>query len=426
MYLYKKLKDLLERCPLIYRFIKKSLLLAHIYIRRAFSKNINSSKLLWGGENGIPVAKYARLTNNFLRPSTLLADIPHVKFLKLYQDIGDSIFIKEVFENTDYYKNAAEAIELRGTYFGIYDKACIVEQGRRFVSLYCENCNSFNRQNFEGISSPNMPVLVRKINFSNGFYEIVDGHHRLAISFVRGISKHRAFVLPDKPVTTPLQNLVFDCVWTNGAKELYQPLNYPEFEKKWFLVRRCEDRLAMVLNWLKKNSFNPKIENLSYMDVGSNYGWFVAEMEKRGFSAFGVERDPAAIKIGEIAYQLNRNKVKRKDIVDFCKNEVRRYDIVTCFSVLHHFVLGKASVSAEEFIKLIDKITGTVLFIDTGQSHEQWFEKSLPEWDEGFIKTWITKNTSFNCIEKIGVDGDSQFPFDKNYGRALFACTRKN
>ena len=48
-----------------------------------FKKNetirVPIDKLLRGGENGIRAYKYAEITNEFLRPSTLVSDGSHVK-----------------------------------------------------------------------------------------------------------------------------------------------------------------------------------------------------------------------------------------------------------------------------------------------------------------------------------------------------------
>ena len=60
----------------------------------------------------------------------------------------------------------------------------------------------------------------------------------------------------------------------------------------------------------------------------------------------------------------------------------------------------------------------------TGQNHEAWCSKSLPEWNADYIEEWLKHNTSFRSIHRLGVDEDSVPPFEKNYSRMLFACLR--
>ena len=55
-----------------------------------------------------------------------------------------------------------------------------------------------------------------------------------------------------------------------------------------------------------------------------------------------------------------------------------------------------------------------------------WFKESLGEWSPEFILDWVKRNSSFNRIEPLGMDRDSQLPDQQfNYGRTLFACTRE-
>jgi hypothetical protein len=114
------------------------------------------------------------------------------------------------------------------------------------------------------------------------------------------------------------------------------------------------------------------------------------------------------------------------DITRFLDGATRRYDIVSCFSILHHLVLGVMRGSAEEFIAKVDAVTGTALFLDTGESHEDWFEdrQELAAWDARFIRHWLKEHTSFATVEVLGTDGDNVGPYQHRYKRHVFACSR--
>jgi 2-polyprenyl-3-methyl-5-hydroxy-6-metoxy-1,4-benzoquinol methylase len=165
------------------------------------------------------------------------------------------------------------------------------------------------------------------------------------------------------------------------------------------------------------------ITSTTYLDVGSCYGWYVAQMLVRGFDARGIELDPKAVRLGEVAYGLDTRRIE----VGECSELLRttdRHDVVSCFSVLHHFAMGAGPCSAEELARLLDRVTGRVLFFDTGQSHEAWFRDLLPAWNIEYIVEWLRSHTTFRRVMALGVDHDDVEPFADNYGRMLFACVR--
>ncbi len=90
-------------------------------------------------------------------------------------------------------------------------------------------------------------------------------------------------------VSTPLQDLLGGMSWTEGRREVYQPITAPELASEWPLVRNCEDRLGMIRTYLEAAGIG---EGSSYLDVGACYGWFVRQMLDQGYDAHGVELDP--------------------------------------------------------------------------------------------------------------------------------------
>jgi 2-polyprenyl-3-methyl-5-hydroxy-6-metoxy-1,4-benzoquinol methylase len=162
----------------------------------------------------------------------------------------------------------------------------------------------------------------------------------------------------------------------------------------------------------------------TYLDVGACFGWFVDQMAQRGFDARGIELDPNAANLGAHAYGLDPHAISVAEGADFLRGLDRPVDVVSCFSVLHHFVLGTGSCSAEELIELLDQSTGKVLFLDTGQAHEAWFKDLLPAWTSEFVGEWLSAHTTFRDVVALGTDCDAVAPYADNYGRTLFACVR--
>jgi SAM-dependent methyltransferase len=251
---------------------------------------------------------------------------------------------------------------------------------------------------------------------------VCDGHHRVATAYIKGLKTVQALIR-EPEVTTPLQDLLLDVLWLKGRRELYQPIESPEVAD-WPLVRRCTDRAAKILEFLHAENVMPPAAG-SYLDVACSYGWFVREMSRCGFEAEGVESDPIAISVGELMYGLRAEQMRRSDAIAFLKANQKKFDVVSCFSLAHHYLLNRRSATAEDLLHLLDAATGSVLFFDMGEEHERDFwEDRLQGWNPDRIQKWLETNTTFKRVRRLGIDEDAVPPFQHCYGRTLFACMR--
>jgi hypothetical protein len=393
-------------------------------LRKWQVRDVPFEKLMLGDEASIEANRFAHMSGELGRPSISMTKSPHVKLLKKFDDLGEVVFEPENFQSTAYYSNAVKVLDLVGNYFDCTSNAEIVEQAKRFIKMYQTFDESAENQHGKpdlAHTPRGWPIVVRRIADSDGAVQIVDGHHRAAIMYCKGNSTCPVYALRTPPRHTPMQKLVLDGVWTEGEKVLYQPIQTADFGQVWKRPRKCVDRLQMMEHWLAKNGIQS--DGSRYIDLGSNYGWFVSQMASAGFDAHGAERDVFGINTGAIAYDLDPARIHKLELTRFLKSCEEKYDVVSCFSVLHHFALGKSRTTAEELISLISSVTGKVLFFDTGQAHENWFKHSLADWTDEYIPNWIVENSSFTKVEMIGRDEDRVTPYEDNYGRALFACT---
>lgn len=387
-------------------------------------RTIPLNRILLGDEGGIPADRYARMLDAPMRPSTPIEQWPHVALLQLFDESGETILSPSRFFETDYAKNALLCLDVLGHYFQAHSEEGIIRVARDFLERYQRSGARAAQAAVEtqhGHSERHAPILVRPIRFSD-CYQMIDGHHRAAIAWARGERTIRAAVVRPT-VLTPLQSLLLDVTWANGPRELYQPIDAPEVMAGWRLVRQCKDRMEKMSGFLHEQGITP-CPGVTYADIACNYGWFVRGMSKIGYEAYGVERDPTACRLASLVNGVDPSRIFRSDVVRFLKADPRQYDIVSCLSLLHHFVLNRYAIDASTLIRLLDSITGRVLFLDTGQSHEKWFCDRLPEWDAGYIEQWLLKNTSFTRVFQLGADCDDAPPYAGNYGRMLFACMR--
>lgn len=394
-------------------------LYARSIVRSMKRRAVPLNKILLGGELALRAAQYARHTGDLLRPSTPITEGPHVKLLQQYKELGEGLFEPGVFESTDYYANAAEAIGVAGHYFGATAPGDILPVARDFVTG-SKKRGSADAPSTE-FSGPTQDVTVAPIPFSD-CYEVIDGNHRLASAYVAGQRDYRVRIV-GKPCPTPLQQLLLDVSWNPGKTDIYQPISSPELGDQWQRPRKCTDRFKKMQDFLQRAE-KAQGANKTYLDVACNYGWFVQQMQTLGFEASGAEIDWAAIEIGKLVYGLRPDQVTKSEASAFLDSQSEKYSVVSCFSLIHHFALGKNRISASDLLQKLDRVTGKVLFFDTGQSHEAWFSESLSEWTPEYIENWVLENSSFTKVVQLGVDEDAVPPFEDNYSRTLFACVR--
>jgi hypothetical protein len=387
-------------------------------LRRPRPIRVPIDSLLLGAQVGVPAAQVAEIVSDPLWPSTRVVDGPHAGLLRLADDRGSALTDDDIVAS-DYGRMALRCIDARGSYFGVTDHHGVVALARDYIGRYRGRTPVGNAA-ADYRSQPSDPVLVAPVKASE-CYQVLDGHHRLALAAMRG-EQYAEVSAKWLPTTTPLQDLLGRMSWLEGSRELYQPVDAPELRQSWTHVRRCTDRRDKMLAFLGERDLLPPTTT-SYLDVASCYGWFVQEMSKAGFDARGIERDPLGPRLGQVVYGLSERVIRIGDAEQLLPDEPRT-DVVSCFSLLHHFVLGRASVDAAELVRLLDRVTRRVLFFDTGEGHEAWFQESLAGWDTAKITSFLQEHGTFDEIVDLGPDCDAIPPYEKNYGRHLFACVR--
>jgi hypothetical protein len=336
-----------------------------------------------------------------LRPSTRLVDGALAELISRYRTEGDRALTPGSLRGSALYREAAVCRRVMGSYHG-------AESDDEVLTHLCDLAR--------GGGTRSAPV-VRRVKHSS-CYQLVATGPDVAASLARRDAGLEVEVLPIG-VTTPLQDLLIRMSWLGGDRQLYQPILAPELES-WPLVRQCSDRLAMIRTFLG----GPRMRSVrTYLDVASCYGWFVAQMLEHGYEAFGVERDDLAVQCGQWAYDLDADRVASADAEPFLRRSRRRFDAVSCFSLLHHAVLA-GDGAAVRLIQDLDAVTGRVLFLDTGEEHETWLRNVLPGWSPEFVAQWILQHTTFSEVIPLGTDRDRRPPNGENYGRTLFACIR--
>lgn len=276
-------------------------------LRRPWKVPVRFDQLLVGAQGGWTAREFAERTGDLLWPSTPFLDGPHVALLRLADerpDLTDEEILASGYGRPAALHRGGRRLLRR------HRRGGVLAAARAFIARY-RGEEVPGAQPRPQQSGPQDPVLVAPVRGSDQ-YQILDGHHRLAIAAMSGADGGNV-VAKWLPVTTPLQDLLLKMSWLDGTHELYQPVDAPELRSGWTTVRQCTDRLAKMDAFLAERG----IAGGRYLDVASCYGWFVAEMAERGFDAEGIERDPLAVPLGQAVYGLPDGVVSTGDCVEF-------------------------------------------------------------------------------------------------------------
>jgi hypothetical protein len=356
--------------------------------------HVSAHALLLGEENSLPAAAVARITGALLYPSTRLPEWPMVAAAC---DTADGA--------------ARERLQQ-------FALAHIANVGHYFACRTVRDLDAL----VESLRDATGPIRVRRVRASDCFL-VVSGHTAAAGAALRG--EQTIDVIIERTRTwTPLQEVLRAMSWLEGRVELYQPIDAPEVvNDSWPLIRQCTDRFALMQEFLVERKLLPPAVR-TFMDVGASYGWFVAQMQRLGFDASGMDIDPLA---PELAAGVFGIRPEQYNVGDSAEELLRcaPIDVVSCLSVAHHFALGGGSVSVDEFRDRLANATRRVLFFDTGEAHEAWIGRDLPEWTPEYIAKWLDA-AGFDEVVALGIDRDDCSPYEGNYGRTLFACVRND
>lgn len=375
----------------------------------ALRKQISVAKLLMGGELGFSGIYWAKYTKDGIRTSNSFRHFPHFQFLTDYKHFGEIIFHDKEFLSHPYVANAIQVLRSGYYYHGTRNIMDLRNFAKRFVD------DAFN----ERIRAKS--VVVRKLSNSS-FYQIVDGHHRVAAAAFLGIKKIDCRVQIFKDEKSYVQELVNHVLWNRHEKVLYQPVPVPECSEL-PLVRNCADRYNMMSNYLKGIDFAP-LQRKYFLDLGSYMGYFPFQFKEAGWQVLSVDRDPFAVEIQKIVYHLADAEVNNSDIVTFLQSNQSSFDVTSCLSIIHHYIIGGNLVEAESIMRKISQITNRILFFEMGTEQEKWFRESLKGWNDDSIIPWVFKNTTFDSVQILGKDSDGRGKYSGQFNRTIFAFYR--
>jgi hypothetical protein len=196
-------------------------------------------------------------------------------------------------------------------------------------------------------------------------------------------------------------------------------------DKNFFLVKERNLRES-------KQRFDSIIKNIdqrdgSYLDIGSQLGYFVFKMSSVGFFSTGIECSEYPHKYASSLSIVNNTH--NANFINMCvdDNNIRNipsYDVISILNVFHHLVYFLDFDSADTIMKEIARKTNNILIFESGEFGERdeyWSDclKFMGEHPKEWIYDYLM-SLGFSSVERIG-----EFSTHLNsHTRTLYICKK--
>jgi SAM-dependent methyltransferase len=135
------------------------------------------------------------------------------------------------------------------------------------------------------------------------------------------------------------------------------------------------------------------------LDIGCAEGYMISRVAKEcGVFALGLEMDRRRIRVGNATSELDGDHdygIVPARVGPELLRRLPKFDVVVCFSVLHHVIRGGGMEAGTEFLEAIRTITGRRFVFDMDSPKET---ANDPEWADvlGFFEGEVTsRNKEF-------------------------------
>lgn len=185
--------------------------------------------------------------------------------------------------------------------------------------------------------------------------------------------------------------------WVGRLKKTYQPVE--GFPDK--IDSERVEGFKRILDTLLQHCGN--VNGKSFLDVGSNLGYFCLELAKRGAKTLGIERDKRRIQVAQCLAEkngLDGAAFHCGDVLPFVEDNEVRYDYVILLNVFHHLLVQDEGAGWRMFNKLID-VSGGV-FVMMRNSLKGW---SLCDTEQGIPQAVLGVSDATDFVTYPAVHG---------------------
>jgi len=185
-------------------------------------------------------------------------------------------------------------------------------------------------------------------------------------------------------------------------------------------LRGCKQRADSIIENIDRTGG-------SYLDIGSQIGYFVFRMSNLGFFSTGIECSKYPHKYASSLSVIN--EAHNTNFINMCvdNNNIKNipsYDVISILNVFHHLVYFLGFDNADCIMKEITNKTNDILIFESGEfgeSGEYWSDclNFMGEEPKEWIYEYLV-SLGFSKVDRIG-----EFPTHLNsHVRTLYVCKK--
>lgn len=353
-------------------------------------RTIPVSCLVMGSQAGLDSPGFADAFGTLRYGSLAMDQSPHVELLRLARRVSRPLTDDEI-RTTAYYAFGRHLASIWGDYFGAATDDELVEISRNFIEWSFGIAPRVTAHT--GGSRFGDEVLVAKVAGSTA-YQVIDGHHRLAVAIARGdtsVRVHRTWLSSE----TALQRRL----WERGyglykAKALAQPIAARELGH-WPVSRNCMDRLVRITRLADAELARDAAPPRSFLDVGCGYGWYLAQLKGRGWRVHGIDQDGFGIEMATAFYGLSDDEITVGERTSATATLDGAFDVVACFELGTVMATGSKD-EAVRLLRALDARTAHALVTDCPVDERYVLE----------LERLAQASTSFTRVVDLGENRD--------------------
>ena len=208
--------------------------------------------------------------------------------------------------------------------------------------------------------------------------------------------------------------------------ENYQPA-FTNGKRIFFLKKDSTGKRSSDSRW-ESISKNIDSSRRSFMDIGSQHGYFVLNAEKLGFTSIGVEMSYPSYVFSKTLADLNDSKKAffiNEEINVKNVDTLPSSDIICFLSVFHHIVHFQGYDSAIHILRTLSMNAKDTLFFETGEyeEKEQYWTEAMSFLNNNTRDEMIKIFESFGCFKSIEIISENETHLN-GHKRLLFKCQK--
>ncbi len=334
--------------------------LREVVRHRPGTRRLPVASLLMGSQARLDSTAFADAVGSIRYGSTPMLESPHAALLLAARGHDGPLSDDELMA-TAYFAFAKRLATVWGDYFGASTDAELVEVARNFVEWFE---GSSTRSTANSGSKVGDGVLVAKVPGSDA-YQVVDGHHRVAIAIARGethVSVQQTWLGSETPLEWHL------LAHRGPERSLDQPIEARELAR-WGVSRNCADRLVRMVRFLEETLDATAVSDApSYLGVGAGTGWYLRELSRLGYAVTGICSDPLDAEIAEAFHGIAPDALVVGSPIAVLGTLRGPYDVVSCFDLVAAISpqsgRDERTASLTALLRALDARTREVLFVE--------------------------------------------------------------